>query len=103
MPQTDFGSVSEPRISGSRKMAPNRSQNKIFFKKPYIFRIPVIYHMREKVLSSKARFLPLLAAYLLREKTIFIKALIFSLSRDLPFEERKNFENDSPNDLSYLE
>ena len=41
-------------------------REKIFFEKPYIFRVPVIYPLREKVFSSKARFLPLLTAYLLR-------------------------------------
>lgn len=53
-------------------------------------RVFVLYHLREKIFTAKARFLIILVAYLLREeKYIFSKGLIFSLSRDLPLEGRK--------------
>ena len=53
-------------------------------------RVFVLYHLRKKIFTAKARFLIILVAYLLREeKYIFSKGLIFSLSRDLPLEGRK--------------
>ena len=58
-------------------------REKIFFEKPYIFRVPVIYPLREKVFSSTTSMdiLPLLTAYLLREQNFFGKHL---LKRSLP-------------------
>ena len=65
-------------------------KEKIFSKKPYIFRVFVLYHLREKNIYDKGavfdhpRCLPIEG-----RKIFFSKGLIFSLSRDLPIEERK--------------
>ena len=46
-------------------------REKIFFEKPYIFRVPVIYPLREKV--------------------FFIKSAVFATSHRLPIERTKLF------------
>ena len=67
---------------------------KNFSKKPYIFRIFVLYHLREKNIYDKGavfdhpRCLPIEG-----RKIFFSKGLIFSLSRDLPIEERKIYRH----------